>query len=83
MLVGNACELSPTEHAIQTQPPLSTDVALPTAVVLTVKVPVVEPAGMVIEGGTVTPELFEERLTTVSEPFVELRVTVPVAELPP
>jgi hypothetical protein len=67
MLVGNACELSPVEQAIQTQPPLSADVALPTALVVTVNVPVVEPAGIVTDVGTVTPELFEERLTTVDE----------------
>ena len=50
---------------------------------VTVKVPVVEPAGMVTDVGTVTPELFEARLTTVDELWLALRVTVPVAELPP
>lgn len=53
-LIFVAWDVIPVAHAIQIQPPPVTDGVLETAKVFTVKVAVVEPAGMVTEAGTVT-----------------------------
>lgn len=58
-------------------------VALPTPVAVAAKVPLVEPAGIVMEAGTVaTAVLLELRVTVVGVPCAALSVTVKVL-LPP
>ena len=61
-----------------------TVVAADTAVVLTVKVAELAPAGTVTVTGKVAVALLEERLTTMPPvPAAPVKVTVPVEELPP
>jgi len=55
-----------------------------TAAVVTVKVPLVDPAAMEAVAGTVAAELFEERATDIPPVGAALLiVTVPVEEVPP
>lgn len=68
---------------IHTHPPFRTDVALETADVVTVKVALVWPAGIVTDVGTVTPAVLDARPTTVAVPCAAPIVTVPVPLLPP
>jgi hypothetical protein len=61
-----------------------TDVALATAVVVTVKVLVVVPAATVILAGSAAAELLSDRVTVIPpEGAAPFRDTVPVEELPP
>jgi len=66
-------------------PVIVAEVLVATAEVVAVNVPVVAPAAIVIEAGTVTAALFDVRLTVRVSPVATgpLRVTVPVEEVPP
>ena len=56
---------------------------LPSGIVETGNDAEVAPAGMVTEAGTVIPPLFDERVTTMAENAVPVRVTVPFDSCPP